>query len=71
MLSIAGFFHIFAFIVLRVYYIFSSTAMELLLLLSPSRTLLESRSNQRIRPKTDSRVPKCVVLLTLSNRVRG
>ena len=44
---------------------------RLLLLLSPSRTLLECRSNQRIRPKTDSRVPKCRVPLTPSNRVRG
>ena len=35
--------------------------MLLLLLHSPSRTLLECWSNQRIRPKTDSRVPKCGV----------
>ena len=33
----------------------------LLLLASPSNTLLECRSNQRIRPKTDSHVPKCGV----------
>ena len=34
-----------------------------MLLLSPPppRTLLECRSNQRIRPKTDSRVPKCLI----------
>ena len=44
---------------------------ELLLLASPSNTLLECRSNQRIRPKTDSRVPKCGVPMTPSNRVRG
>ena len=33
----------------------------LLLLGSPSNTLLECRSNQRICPKTDSHVPKCGV----------
>ena len=42
-----------------------------LLLPSPFRTLLECRSNQRIHPKTDSRVPRCGVPLTSSNRVRG
>ena len=33
----------------------------LLLLGSPSNTLLECRSNQRICPKADSHVPKCGV----------
>ena len=49
----------------------SPLAKLLLLLLSPSPTLFECRSNQRIRPKTDSCVPKYGVPLTPSNRVRG
>ena len=43
---------------------------QLLLLLSPSCTLLECRSSQRIRPKTDSLVSRCGFPLTPSNRVQ-
>ena len=43
---------------------------RLLLLASLSNTLLECRSNQRIRPKTDSHVPQVWSSLTPSNRVR-
>ena len=52
---------------------FLPVAVRLLLLLlhSPSHTLLECWSNQRIRPKTDSRVPKCGDPRTPRNRVRG
>ena len=45
--------------------------MLLLLLISSSSTLLECRSNQGIRPKTDSRVPRCGFLLNPCNWVQG
>ena len=40
----------------------------LLLLISPSSTFLECQSNQRIRSKMDSRVPRCGFSLTPSNQ---